>query len=115
MIKGDMPFRQLNRLVKWKNLLAGWQLGTRPKGDPESDAVRDHRELTLILRAEVNALTALLVEKGVFTSQEMYEQTEKEAEYLNERYEKDYPGVRAVDDGLVFDKRVEEWMKGWKP
>lgn len=34
----------LNVVCKWRSLFAGWQLGTRPKGDPESDAVRDHRE-----------------------------------------------------------------------
>lgn len=49
----------LNRLAKWRTVFAGWQLGTRARGDPESDAVRDHREATIMLRAEVNALTAL--------------------------------------------------------
>jgi hypothetical protein len=39
----------LERLAKWRTLFAGWQLGTRPKGEPESDAVRDHREATLML------------------------------------------------------------------
>ena len=34
--------RALNVLAKWRTLLAGWQLGTRPKGDPECDAVSDH-------------------------------------------------------------------------
>jgi hypothetical protein len=32
----------LNVLAKWRGLFAGWQLGTRPKGDPESDAVRSN-------------------------------------------------------------------------
>jgi hypothetical protein len=50
----------LNRVAKWRGLFAGWQLGTRPKGDPECDAVRDHREITILLRVEASALTRLL-------------------------------------------------------
>ena len=42
--------RMFNRLCKWRTVLTGWQLGTRAKGDPEGDAVRDHREVTLLLR-----------------------------------------------------------------
>jgi len=41
----------LNVLAKWRAHFSGWQLGTRPKGDPEGDAVRDHREATILLRA----------------------------------------------------------------
>ena len=59
--------RAMNRLAKWRSVFAGWQLGTRQIGDPESDAVRDHREVTLLLRAEQSALVLLLIEKGIFT------------------------------------------------
>src|SRR5258707_8554059 len=45
----------LNRLTKWRTHYAGWQLGTRAKGDPESDAVRDHRELTMLLRVDLTS------------------------------------------------------------
>jgi hypothetical protein len=55
----SLAAQALNRLAKWRAVLAGWQLGTRPKGDSECDAVRDQRELLLILRAEVNAISAL--------------------------------------------------------
>lgn len=107
--------RALNILAKWRALFAGWQLGTRPKGDPESDAVRDHRELTMILRAEVTAFTALLREKGVFTDEEWLAALEREAQQLNEDYERRFPGVTASEHGLTFDRRVLPWMKGWKP
>lgn len=60
----QMVFEAMNKLAKWRSIFAGWQLGTRAKGDPESDAVRDHREATILLRAEVNALTACLIEGG---------------------------------------------------
>jgi hypothetical protein len=106
----------LNRLCKWRAILAGWQLGTRPKGDPECDAVRDHREVTLLLRAEVNSLGQLLISKGVFTAAEFDVQCGVEAEHLMRGYEKVFPGAKAVDDGMTLDPAlVHGWMKDWRP
>lgn len=59
-------FDALNKLTKWRMVFAGWQLGTRPKGDPECDAVRDHREATMIQRVEISALSRLLIKKRHF-------------------------------------------------
>jgi hypothetical protein len=105
----------LNILAKWRTLFTGWQLGTRPKGDPECDAVSDHREATILLRAEGSALVGLLLEKGVFTDVEWAAAMEKEAKLLNADYERRFPGVTASAAGLHMDKRVLPWMKGWKP
>ena len=44
----------LNRLCKWRAHFAGWQLGTRAKDDPEAQAVRDHRELSMLMRVELS-------------------------------------------------------------
>jgi hypothetical protein len=105
----------LEVLGKWLTLLTGWQLGTRPKGDPEGDAVRDHREATLMLRVEQSALAAVLLEKGVITSQEWADALEREARQLNADLEKRFPGVTASAEGLRIDRRALPWMKGWKP
>jgi hypothetical protein len=105
----------LNRLAKWRVLLAGWQVGTRVKGDPEGDAIRDHREATLLLRADVSALTSLLIDKGVFTPEDMQRQTAIEADFLSEALSRRFPGVTATDDGLSFDPRAAETLKGFKP
>jgi hypothetical protein len=107
--------KALNRLAKWRSHFAGWQLGTRPKGDPECDAIRDHREATLLLRAEVSALTGLLLHKGICTPDELDVAGELEADLLCEALSKRWPGVTATDEGLSYDKRALEWMKGWKP
>lgn len=111
--------RRLNVLGKWRSLFAGWQLGTRLDTDPECQAVRDHREVTILLRAEVNALTGLLIEKGVFTAAEFDIQLGDEAKALNESYERRFPGVTATEHGLSFDlsrgAELLSWMKGWKP
>lgn len=111
--------RRLEKLGKWRSLFAGWQLGTRPDSDPECQAVKDHREVTILLRTEVNALTALLIEKGVFTAEEFDIQVGDEAKALDEAFQKRFPGVTSTEHGLSFDiSRADEistWMGGWKP
>jgi len=105
----------LNRLAKWRAIFTGWQLGTRPKGDPESDAVRDHREATLILRAEVTALVDLLLKRGVFTEQAWAAAVEREANSLAALLSERFPGVTATDTGLDIDPARAQWMRGWRP
>lgn len=107
--------RALNRLTKWRTLFTGWQLGTRLKGDPESDAVRDHREVSILMRAELNAITQLLIKKGVFTEDEFGLQLAHECGHLEKGFEERFPGVKANDSGLVIDARFTETSKGWKP
>ena len=102
----------LNRLGKWRGIFAGWQLGTRPKGDPECDAVRDHREVTILLRAEMSAMAGVLVRKGVITEAEWVAALEREANDLSRDYSARFPGVTAADDGLVMDLRRSETKAG---
>lgn len=113
--QNERTTRALNILTKWRTLFTGWQLGTRPKGDPEGDAVRDHREVTILLRAESSALIALLVSKGVISGDDWLQALETEAGRLNKDYERRFPGVTASETGLTLDKRTLPWMKGWKP
>ena len=112
----EQSYAALNRLGKWRTVFAGWQLGTRAKGDPESDAVRDHREVTMLLRCELTALTGLLIEKGIFTAEEFTAAIGKEAEQLSADYEKRFPGFKATDVGIQMDPQVAaQTMKGWRP
>lgn len=105
----------LNRLAKWRMIFAGWQLGTRNNTDPEAQAVRDHREATIMMRAEINAMLSLLVAKGVFTAAEWEEQVIKDANYLSKQYEEKFPGCHATDVGMVIKASAAEWMKKWRP
>ena len=109
--------RALQKVAKWRLLFVGWQLGTRPDTDPESQAVRDHRDLSLMLRIEMNALTGLLLKKGIFTEQEWRDALEAEAEQYDKDLEKRFPGVRSTENGLTFYdlNQVMTWQKGWKP
>ncbi len=105
-----------NKLTKWRSVFAGWQLGTRPKGDPECDAVRDHREVTILLRAEVSALAKILLDKGVMTEADFQHGIIEEAELLNKDYEKKFPGMKATDIGIDIDiSRASPWLRSWKP
>lgn len=110
------PIDWLQRLGKWRMVFTGWQLGTRPKGDPEGDAVRDHRELSMALRADVNALTALLIEKNVFTAEEYSARLLKECEYLCHEYERRFPGFKASENGMVMQVEIaRDTTAGWRP
>jgi hypothetical protein len=118
MSQQDRMMAALERLGKWRNHFAGWQLGTRPRSDPESQAVRDHREVTILLRAEVSAMTGLLLRKGVITETEWQSAPEREANDLSADYAARWPGVTATADGLAYDLakvRAAGWMNGWLP
>jgi hypothetical protein len=88
-------YEALNLVCKWRAVFAGWQIGTRPKGDPECDAIRDHRETTIILRVEQTALSKLLVDKGIVTLEELEKAIGDEAVLLNRDYERKFPGITA--------------------
>lgn len=118
MDQSSKTFRALNILAKWRQVFAGWQLGTRPIGDPECDAVRDHRELSLMMRVQLNVMNGLLIEKGVYTENEFLEYMEKEANEFNASLSKRFPGVTATESGLRLDpQKVQGWMKAnnWRP
>lgn len=108
--------RAMNRITKWRQIFAGWQLGTRPITDAPAQAVRDHRELGIMLRVEMSALVNLLAEKGVFTGDEYMKQCIEEAGHLETAYRRKFPGARATDDGMMIDPQVfAETTKNWLP
>ena len=106
----------LNRLCKWRAVFCGWQLGTRATQDPEAQALRDHRELGLLLRVEVSALVSLLVQKKVFSTVEFSAQCDVEAESLMDRLEELFPGFRSTDDGMVMTMpEAKNTTRNWPP
>src|SRR6266567_539308 len=90
----------LEKLTKWRKFFASWQLGTRSDSDGESKAVRHHREATILLRAEVTALTGLLIRKGLITQTEFQDSLEKEAAQLDRDYAAAFPGWSSTPEGL---------------
>jgi hypothetical protein len=83
-------FETLNKLAKWRTVFAAWQLGT--SADGECRAVKDHREVTIFMRAELSALTGLLIKKGVITQQQFEAALVSEAGQLDHDYEEKFPG-----------------------
>lgn len=90
----------LNKLAKWRNVFASWQLGTRLSDDGEARAVKDHRELTILMRAELSALTGLLIKKGVITQAGFETALISEAGQLDKDYERKFPGFTTSLDGV---------------
>jgi hypothetical protein len=102
----------LEKLTKWRNVFASWQLGTRPRDDGEIRALKDHRELTILLRAEVTALTGLLVESGVISAEDFAAALEDEAIQLDHDYEVRFPGFTTSLDGVSMQMpQAHETMK----
>lgn len=98
----------LERLCRWRTVLTAWQLGTQPtaKQDHTFEAVRDHREITLNLRAEMDTLCVLMVKKGIFTQSEFMEELERQAERLDKVHEQRYPGFKMTDEGIDINESV---------
>ena len=74
----DLCHAALNRLTKWRTVFAGWQCGTLVRGIPEGDAVRDHRELSIILQVETLAILRCLLKKASLTQEEFDRYFERE-------------------------------------
>lgn len=92
--------RALHKLTRWRSVFAGWQLGTRSMEDAESNAVRDHREATILMRAELSALVQTLVAAGVIKLADYLTELEKEAARLDADYERLFPGFKATEQGI---------------
>lgn len=90
----------LEKLAKWRKFFASWQLGTTSAGDGRYKAVADHREVSILMRAELSALTEILLRKGVLTEQQWTDALEREAKQLDQDYEGRFPGWRSLPEGL---------------
>lgn len=107
--------RAMERFTKWRRVFAAWQTGNLSDNGPEAAAIRDHREVTMVLRAEVNALAGLLIKKGVFTSEEFTEQIIEEAGHLTKAYEGLFPGFKVDNLGLnITVPECLETIKKWE-
>jgi hypothetical protein len=112
----------LNKLTKWRVILTGWQVGTRAKGDAESDAIRDHREATLILRAEVSAIVRALTEPDfngkpkVLSMPAYMDLAAEEAVALDLTFETRFPGAKSTPTGIDLDlAKAQGWLKNFRP
>jgi hypothetical protein len=100
------------RLCKWRTVFIGWMLGTLADGTPGLKAHKDRVDAQIMHRVEINALTALLISKGVFTTEEFMAQIVEECGHKQREFEEMFPGYRATDVGISMDlAKVTETMK----
>lgn len=115
MTAADRMFEALNKLCKWRTVFTGWQLGTRSNEDPESQAVRDHRETTMIQRVELTALMSLMIRKGMITQDEYFEAVAEEADLLDADYESRFRGFKTTQAGVTVDSVIAaDTMRFWR-
>lgn len=107
----------INKLCKWRTVLAGRWLGTMSKDNAEAIAVRDIQDARLLLRVETSALTRILIDKGICTEEEFTRAVGREAVAYDAMYERYFPGFQSSDDGMVIydSKLAAQTQKGWKP
>lgn len=93
--------------------------GSAPPSSGRYKAMMDVFEKLYFLRAEVNALTKLLIDKGVFTEVEYSEQALKEYAFLLAKEQERWPEVEfrpgelVIKDTAAFQQRCK--AEGWPP
>jgi len=98
--------RASQRLCKWRTVFLGWMLGTVSNDTPGLKAHKDRIDGHIMHRVEINALTALLLQKGVFTIDEFMAQVAEECGHKEREYEAMFPGYKATDTGISIDPKV---------
>jgi hypothetical protein len=99
----------LNKLCKWRTVLAGWHTGSKalldPSGKPTPgvQAMRDLMDKWLIMRVDNSAMAAILIKKGICTAEEFTEQVHEEARHLDKALEQLFPGFRSTEQGMSID------------
>lgn len=103
--------RQIGRIT------AGRMFGTIANTNGKYIAIMDLEERSIYCRAEVNALTALLIKKGLFSNEEFQTQLAEELNHLADLYQAKIPEVlftpigMTVTDVKAFAERAkrEKW------
>ena len=105
-------WKLLNKVTKWRTIFASWQLGTRGAYDAECNALKDHREVTMLLRMEMNAMLGLLKKNGIITEEDWTGAMIEEAKLTDADLEKRFPGAKSSEGGMVLN--TSEFMETCK-
>lgn len=97
----------LEKLCHWRGVLAGWHDGTMTLQGKGCQAKRDLSERWLIMRAEVSALSELLLEKKIVTLEEFRARVDEEACSLDAMLGELFPGFRTSEFGMeIYDAKL---------
>jgi hypothetical protein len=103
-----LSFRYVGAMVE---VVGGKPVTVLPKCHPGVKECRDLIDLILFTRAEINALTKVLITKGVFTEKEYVMQaTEEYSWFCKEKAS--WLGVEVTDVGLSFDLSKFKGLSG---
>lgn len=108
-----------SKLRQYARLASNRLLGTRLSQDGGYKVVVSLEEARLFHRAELNAVSRLLIDKGIFTTDELQTQTKEEMVYLLKGLERDWPEIEAhADSYIVKDTKAyyeRSKREGWPP
>jgi len=93
-------YTALSRLRQYGRVGIGRITGTCPSTNGQ--AVMSLEEARLFHRVELSAVASLLIQKGVFTSEEFTVQMIEEARHLDAGLAKDWPEITVAEDGRSF-------------
>lgn len=102
----------LDRVCKWRTILAGRVWGTQPK-TPQAKGRTDIFERLIIMRVELNALTELLLEQGLIIEERYLQAIERAAIELDNAYAEHFPGIKSSASGMVIGPEALKTMEGW--
>lgn len=98
--------RLMNRVVQWKEILANWQLGTKDDTDGEFRALQDAHDTNIRKGVKLEALTELLLARGIIRPEELIEKQIELAVRFDKSMEDKFPGAKVTDDGIEVDETV---------
>lgn len=101
------------RLQRWPFGVVGEFLGKRSSVDPQGRAARRWIRRLLNTQAEQLALTAVLMDKGLFSPEEYERALQRAARQLCRELEEAFPGIKADENGVTIDREAIETMKDW--
>ena len=94
-------------------------LGSVPATNGAYKSLIDLIERTYFMRAEINALTSLLLKKGLFTEAELTRAFEEEYKYLFDEVSKNWPEITFTETGATVKDPValatRSKAEGWPP
>lgn len=90
----------MQKLCKWRMLFCGKWMGTASRTNTQAQCIRDVFSQLVLVRAEVNAITKILVDKKVVSHEEFCQVTIKEVELLDESYKQEFPGFESTSYGV---------------
>lgn len=107
----DYYTKLMKRVVQWKEVLATWQLGTRDANNGTCQALQDLHESLLRKQVKLDAVTEILVRRGILSPEALLEKQIELAVRLDQSMETKFPGVKTTDVGLDIDPEVYQETK----